>query len=68
VDWIDQSGMSDDRLGIGPMAGGWALQSRRERERGIARVRQDRCQEPGQRQMGLWSKVEKRERYSVRVG
>jgi hypothetical protein len=33
VDWVDQSGTRDDRLGIGPMAGGWAVQSRRQRER-----------------------------------
>jgi hypothetical protein len=36
-DWVDQSGMRDDRLGIGPVAGGWAVQSRRERERDIVR-------------------------------
>jgi hypothetical protein len=32
VDWADQWGMGDnDRWGGGPMADGWAVQSRRER-------------------------------------
>jgi len=29
VDWVGQSGMRDDRPGMGPMAGGWAVQSRK---------------------------------------
>jgi hypothetical protein len=36
VDWVGQSGMRDDRLGTGPMAVGWAVQSRRKREIYIA--------------------------------
>jgi hypothetical protein len=32
VDWVGQSGMRDDRLGIRPMAVGWAVQSRRKKE------------------------------------
>jgi hypothetical protein len=32
VDWVGQSGTRDDRLGIRPMAVGWAVQSRRKRE------------------------------------
>jgi hypothetical protein len=35
VDWTDQWGMGDDRRGSGPLADGWAVQSRRERERGV---------------------------------
>jgi hypothetical protein len=27
VDWVGQSGMRDDRPGMGAMAGGWAVQS-----------------------------------------
>jgi hypothetical protein len=32
VGWADQWGMDDDGWGTGPMADGWAVQSRRERE------------------------------------
>jgi hypothetical protein len=40
VGWADQWGMSDnDRRGSGPMADGWAVHSRRERERYSVRVR-----------------------------
>jgi hypothetical protein len=35
VDWVGQSEMRDDRLGLGPMAVGWAVQSRRKIEGGV---------------------------------
>jgi hypothetical protein len=64
VDWVGQLGMRNDRLGIRPMATGWAVQSRRNRE--VKRESEvGSCQGAGPMAGGMAVKV-KRERGIVR--